>query len=226
MKKKILAIILARSGSKRIKNKNIKKLKNKPLIRWTIDRAVKSKKFCDIIVSSDSPKILKIAKSNNKNILAIKRPKKLSLDNSSSEDAALHALQWYEKKYTKIDYIALLQPTSPFRTLKTIKKCIKEISDTQVKAVISVRKADIKIDQKKENFFYLDKTKFCKKLQFFKSFKSIYVINGIFYLFKKNFFIKNFSFKPPIFKPIIVSSRKENIDIDTKKDWQYAKKFI
>ena len=68
MKKKILAIILARSGSKRIKNKNVKKLKNKPLIRWTIDRAIKSKKFCDIIVSSDSLKILKIAKSNSKNI--------------------------------------------------------------------------------------------------------------------------------------------------------------
>ncbi len=226
MKKKILAIILARSGSKRIKNKNIKKLKNKPLIQWTIDRAVKSRKFYDIVVSSDSPKILKIAKLNSKNILAIKRPKKLSLDNSSSEEAALHALRWYEKKFTKIDYIALLQPTSPFRTLKTIKKCVKEISDPNVKAVISVRKADIKIDQKRKNFFYLDKTKFCKKLRFINSFKSIYVINGIFYLLKKNFFIKNFSFKPEIFKPIIVSSKKENIDIDTKKDWLYAKKFI
>ncbi len=226
MEKKILAIILARSGSKRIKNKNVKKLKNKPLIRWTIDRAIKSKKFCDIIVSSDSLKILKIAKSNSKNILAIKRPKKLSLDNSSSEDAALHALKWYEKNYRKIDYIALLQPTSPFRTLKTIRKSIEEISDPKVKAVISVRKADIKIDKEKKNFFYLDKSNFCKKLKFINSFKSIYVINGIFYLLKKNFFIKNFSFKPQIFKPIIVSSIKENIDIDTKKDWQYAKKFI
>ncbi len=226
MKKKILAIILARSGSKRIKNKNIKKLKNKPLIRWTIDRAIKSKKFDDIIVSSDSPKILKIAKLNSKNILIIKRPKKLSLDNSRSEEAALHALRWYEKKYTKVDYIALLQPTSPFRTLKTIKKCIKEISDPRVTAVISVRKADIKIDQKKKNFFYLDKAKFCKKSQFINSFKSIYVINGIIYLLKKSFFIKNSTFIPKFFKPIIVSSRKENIDIDTKKDWQYAKKYI
>ena len=63
MKKKIVALILARSGSKRIINKNIKKFKNKPLINWTIDTAIKSKKFHDIIVSSDSNKILNISKN-------------------------------------------------------------------------------------------------------------------------------------------------------------------
>ena len=57
--KKILALILARSGSKRIKNKNIKLLQNKPLINWTIDLAVKSKVFINIIVSSDYRKFLK-----------------------------------------------------------------------------------------------------------------------------------------------------------------------
>ena len=59
MQKKIVALIPARSGSK-IKNKNVKKFKNKPLINWTIDLAIKSKKFNDdVIVSSDSLKILK-----------------------------------------------------------------------------------------------------------------------------------------------------------------------
>ena len=67
-----IAIIPARSGSKRIKNKNIKLLQNKPLINWTIDLAVKSKVFINIIVSSDSQKILKVVKKNNKDIITLK----------------------------------------------------------------------------------------------------------------------------------------------------------
>jgi len=224
MKKKILAIILARSGSKRIKNKNIKKFKNKPLINWTIDTAIKSNKFCNIIVSSDSFKILEVAKLANKKVLTLKRPKNLSADKSSSEIAALHALNWYEKKFSKIDYIALLQPTSPFRTLKTINKSLKEILNPKINAVISIKM--VKSDHNNSKLFYLTNKNFCKKLGDKKSLKPTYMINGILYLIKKSFFVKNINFSPPNFKPIIIHSKKENVDIDTVDDWNYAKKFI
>jgi|TARA_A100001035_G_scaffold265598_1_gene247887 CMP-N,N'-diacetyllegionaminic acid synthase len=224
MKKKILAIILARSGSKRIKNKNIKKFNNKPLIHWTLDVAIKSKKFHDIVVSSDSSKILKIAKYNSKKILTLKRPKKLSLDNSSSEIAALHAVKWYEKKFYKIDYIALLQPTSPFRSLRTINKGIEEIYNSKINAVISVRKT--RSNDIRNKLFYLTKNKLCKRIKVNNELTPSYIINGIFYLIKKKYFFKNNSFSPSIFKPLILSSKKENIDLDTKIDWEYAKKFL
>ena len=159
MKKKILAIVLARGGSKRLKNKNVKRLKNKPLINWTIDIAQKSKKFCDIIVSSDSEKILKISKSSNKKILTLKRPKKLANDSSTSEIAILHALKWYEKKFTKINYIVLLQPTSPFRSLNTINKGLDIIRNPKINAVIAVNKLKSKNNEKR--LFLITKNRFC-----------------------------------------------------------------
>ena len=62
MKKKYICIIPARSGSKGIRNKNIVKIKNKPLIQYSIDTAKKLKKYCEIVISTDSHKILKIIK--------------------------------------------------------------------------------------------------------------------------------------------------------------------
>ena len=149
MKKKILAIILARGGSKRLKNKNIKKLKNIPLINWTTNTAIKSKKFCNIIVSSDSEKILKTIKLYDNKILILKRPKKYANDKSTSEDAILHALKWYEKKFSKIDYITLLQPTSPFRSLKTINQGLKKIVNSKTNAVIAVQRIKNQLSDKK-----------------------------------------------------------------------------
>ena len=224
MKKKILALILARSGSKRIKNKNIKLLQNKPLINWTIDLAVKSKVFINIIVSSDSQKILKVVKKNNKDIITLKRPLELALDKSSSEVAALHAIKWYEKKFSKIDYIALLQPTSPFRSLETINKGIEEITKPKINAVVSVKKSKRK-DQNNKKLFYLTRNNFCKQFKTKYLADNSYVINGSLYLIQKNFFFSKLSFSPPIFRPIIVKSKKENIDIDTNEDWLYAESF-
>ena len=96
MKKKIFAIILARGGSKGIKNKNLKKIKDKPLLKWTIDHCKNSKYIDEIWLSSDSSKILRLGKKSSINI--IKRPKKFALDKSSSEEAWLHAISYIEKK--------------------------------------------------------------------------------------------------------------------------------
>ena len=77
MKSKTYSIILARGGSKGIKNKNLVKINNKPLIFWTIFQSLKSKKIDEVWVSSDSKKILSISKKIGANI--IKRPKKFSV---------------------------------------------------------------------------------------------------------------------------------------------------
>ena len=120
-------MILARKGSKRLKNKNILKLNKKPLILWTLDNLNKIKYlFNDILVSSDSGSIQKISKKIN--VLFLKRPNYLSQSNVTSEAAALHAINFYKKKYRFIKYVILFQVTSPFRKNSTIKKqriCIK-----------------------------------------------------------------------------------------------------
>ncbi len=107
-----LIFIPARSGSKRIKNKNIRKINGKPLIYWTIKYAKKYANNEDILVSSDSNIIKKI--SSDEKIKFFKRPKNISGDNANVYFAVVHALKKIEIK-KKYKYIALLQPTSPIR---------------------------------------------------------------------------------------------------------------
>ena len=138
-KTKYLALILARKGSKRLNNKNILKLNKKPLILWTLDNLNKIKYlFNDILVSSDSGSIQKISKKIN--VLFLKRPNYLSQSNVTSEAAALHAINFYKKKYRFIKYVILFQVTSPFRKNSTIKKAINLSKMYPNKQIVSVDK--------------------------------------------------------------------------------------
>ena len=121
MVKKNLIIIPARKGSKRIKNKNLVKVLNKPLISWTINYAQKlKKKNYDLVVTSDCEKIKKIC--SNEKVFFLERPKKISNDYTSMHEVIFHALNSFNQDYK---YIILLQPTSPLRKLDLVSKSIK-----------------------------------------------------------------------------------------------------
>ncbi len=117
-----LIFIPARSGSKRLKNKNLRKINGKPLIYWTIKYAKRYAKNEDIIVSSDS-KIIHTLSTKEK-IKFIKRPKNISGDHSEVYFAVIHALKKI-KNSKKYKFIALLQPTSPIRPKNIISNGIK-----------------------------------------------------------------------------------------------------
>ena len=93
----MIAIIPARAGSKRIKNKNIKKFNNKPIIYWSIKAAINSKIFDEVIVSTDSMKIKNIAEKYGAKV-PFKRPKKLSGDFTSTRDVIKHAINFLRKQ--------------------------------------------------------------------------------------------------------------------------------
>ncbi len=205
---KVLAIITARKGSKRLKNKNKKILGKKPLVNWTIDFAKKINLFQHILMTTDDEQILEISKK--KNILAPWiRPAHLSRDKTSSYLAVNHALKWYEKNFSKVDCICLLQPTSPFRSKKNVKAGLKLFKKSG-NSVVSVLQKKVKnpfnkIDEKKKffnlyfpsgSFFFISP----KELNKFKNF-----INK-----KNNLFL--------------VTDHKENIDINNIKDWMLAQR--
>tara|TARA_A100001011_G_C14191507_1_gene791545 strand:+ start:536 stop:1264 length:729 start_codon:yes stop_codon:yes gene_type:complete len=120
-KKKILCIIPARSGSKRIKNKNLLKLSNKTLVELAYQSAKESKIFKNIFVSTDK---LKVAK----NLPWIKRSKKLSGSKSDISDVIHECLLKSElMTNTKFDYVVCLQPTSPLRNALLIRKLVKNV---------------------------------------------------------------------------------------------------
>ena len=123
--KNILAVIPARGNSKSIKNKNIKLLFGKPLIYYSINIAKRSKSINRIIVSSDSKKIINIAKKYGAEAPFV-RPKELSKDNSEDYGLFLHCLKWLEKNENYIpDLIVHLRPTYPIRSAKIVDKAIK-----------------------------------------------------------------------------------------------------
>ena len=139
MRKKILALVLARKGSTRLKNKNLLILKDKPLIEWTFKTLNKKnirKLFVDILISTDSQKILNLSKKYNF-LSPWLRPKIYSNKFSTPETSALHALNWYENNIKKIDGVFLFQPTSPFRDCKKIILATKIFLKTN-KQVVSV----------------------------------------------------------------------------------------
>jgi len=120
----IIAIILARSGSKGIPKKNIISFCGKPLLAWTIEQALGSRLTKDVYVSSDADDILNISKRCGAEI--IRRPKGLALDNSSSEKALKHAITFVERNTgEQIGIVVFLQATSPIRTSEDIDNAIK-----------------------------------------------------------------------------------------------------
>lgn len=120
--KKVLAIIPARYGSKRLRSKNLKIFKGKPLFLWSMILAKKSSYIDKIYLSTDSKKISKIAKKNGFSINKL-RKKSLSGDQASSLGLVLEAIKNLKIKY---DFFILLQPTSPLILLLFLFKYAKK----------------------------------------------------------------------------------------------------
>ena len=109
----IYCLIPARRGSKRIKNKNLILLNGKPLITISVESALRTKLINKTFVSTNDEKIIKKV---NKKAFIIKRPNNISKDNSTTEQAVSHFINYLKKnKIILPDLIVLLQCTSPFR---------------------------------------------------------------------------------------------------------------
>tara|TARA_B100000959_G_C14664301_1_gene493717 strand:- start:7 stop:693 length:687 start_codon:yes stop_codon:yes gene_type:complete len=133
---KILVIIPARSGSKGIRNKNIKKIKNKPMLCHSIIYAKKCKFVDEIIVSTESLKYAKIAIKFGAKVPFL-RKKKLAGDKIQDYPVILESLIKSEKFFeTKFNYIILLRPTSPFREPKLIERGLKKLHYSKISSSV------------------------------------------------------------------------------------------
>lgn len=224
MKKKInnnfLCLILARKGSKRIKNKNLIKLKKKRLIEFTIKEAVKIIPREDIYVSTNDERIKKITKQYKINF--IKRPDELSNDKSSSEDAILHAIRTI-KFNENIKDILFLQPTSPLRTSSDINNCILKYKKNKLDSIFSAFTAKRFIWKKSKKLISL--TFNYKKRQRSQNLKRLIIENGAIFIFNIKKFVK---FKNRIFGKFDFYEMPEyrSFDIDDKTDLKIVRKLI
>ncbi len=133
MKPTFLGIIPARGGSKGVPRKNIRELAGKPLIAWTIEEAKKSKYITRLIITSEDEEIIKIAKDYGCGAPFI-RPMELAQDNTPGIEPVLHAIE----QCPGYDYVVLLQPTSPFRTVADIDGCIEKALNNNSVACVSI----------------------------------------------------------------------------------------
>jgi len=224
---KILALIPARGGSKRLPGKNIRILSDKPLIVWSIDAAKGIPEICDILVSTDSSEIAEISKESGV-LVPWLRPADLATDTASSVDVAIHALDWYEAEKGAVDGILLLQPTSPFRTKKTIRKGIMLFAKHELKPVVGVSPthAHPMWTLKMEGDYlvpYMQEHGFESRSQ---DLPPAYVVNGSFYLIspKELHTFKSFFGSKTV--PLLIESPQEALDIDTEWDFKIAGKVV
>lgn len=139
----ILCIIPARGNSKRLPEKNIKNLGNKPLIAWSIDFAVDSEIFDYVLVSTDNPRIAEVALGCGASVPWL-RPDHLATDEATTISVVKHALAWYEKEYGKPSAIVVLQPTTPLRSISVLRDMLNIYNETKnkVKSVVSMSSID------------------------------------------------------------------------------------
>jgi CMP-N,N'-diacetyllegionaminic acid synthase len=224
---KILVLITARGGSKRVPGKNIRRLGDKPLVVWSIDAAKGISNICDIFVSTDDVAIAKVCSEAGAFVPWI-RPKELSSDTSSSVDVALHALDWYEAHNGKVDGLLLLQPTSPFRSKNNILRGIELFCLYKFKPVIGVsltHNHPMWTMKKKGDYLvpFMSEHGFGKRSQ---DLPSAFIVNGSFYLISPEDLRTNHSFIGVNTIPLVIESPQEALDIDTEWDFKMAEYFI
>ena len=217
---KVIAVIPARSGSKSIKDKNIKKLGSKHLIGWSIETCLKSKFISKVYVSTDSKKYANIAKQYGP-VEILLRPKKISTDFSTDYQMIRHAIENIDYDY---DYIVHIRPTTPIRKTSELNAAIKnfinskftslrsvhEMSETSYKSV-EVNRGILR--SLKNLNFTIDELNAPRQ-----KFNKTYSPNGVIDIYKKNFVKKNkklFGNKVKAFKTSYA------YEIDNKEDFNY-----
>jgi CMP-N,N'-diacetyllegionaminic acid synthase len=224
---RILALITARGGSKRVPGKNIRPLGGRPLIVWSIDLARGIPEICDILVSTDDAEILKIARGAGA-LAPWLRPAELATDSASSVDVCLHALDWYEEARGRVEALMLLQPTSPFRSRATVLRGIGLFRDNHRQSVLGVSPAAshpmwcFKVNGKSLQPFIEGAVAPSRS----QDLPPAYVMNGAFYLIEPQDLRRQRSFYSDATLPLIIDEPAECIDIDTEWDWRIAQALL
>ncbi len=227
-----VALIPARCGSKRIKDKNIKLLNEHPLIAYTISAAINSGIFEDIIVSTDSVVYKEIAEYYGASILSL-RPKEYSGDNSPDIDWIRYTLNELETKGKKYDLFSILRPSSPFRRSETIKRALNAFLEFE--GADSIRAVEM-CSQHPAKMWYVKEKNMTPVLvgdnngvpwhscQFI-SLPEIYVQNASLEIAKTSVIFEKDSISGDIIIPFITEGY-EGFDINHPYDWEYATYLI
>ena len=209
---KILIIIPARAGSKRIKGKNTRSFNGFPLIEHSI-RYAQSYIGGDIIISTDDKQIGSIAEKYS--VTIVWRDESLAQDQTPTTDVVKDVIERVEKSY---DFVVLLQPTNPLRPKKMFKEAIKLLQENKNDSLITVSLCEHKLGKIKQSAFKPNSYEFGQRSQ---DLEPLYYENGLLYLCSYEL-AKNGKLISENPTAMIIEHPFASVDIDTELDWKWA----
>ncbi len=220
--KKILAVIPARGGSKRVIGKNIRSFCGLPLIAWTIQAAQKSAYIDRVILSSEDPEIIDVAKEYGCDVPFV-RPEELSADNVSGVDPIIHAVE----NVPGYDYVIVLQCTTPMRTAQDIDSALEKCINRDAVSCVSVSPVTCnpnwmyKVDDTDCLSKFMDGDLIARS----QNLPSLYYLNGAIYVADINW-LKAERRLVTDESLAMVMPEESSFDIDTEKDFIMAELYI
>lgn len=220
--KKILAIIPARGGSKRIPRKNIKDFLGQPIIKYSIDTVIKSNCFDEVMVSTDDKEIAKIAIECGAKVPFF-RSTRNSNDQATTADVVEEVLQEYQKRGINYDYVCCLYATAPFITADKIIKAKRMLEESDADSILPVSRYSFPIQRSfkinKRGFLVLNWPQNINIRS--QDLVPSYHDAGQFYLLRVSSFLRQKKLFAEKTIPII-TSEMEVQDLDCEEDWKIA----
>lgn len=218
---KTIAIITARGGSKRIPRKNIKLFLGKPIIEYSIEAALSSGIFDEVMVSTDDEEIAEIAMKAGAAV-PFMRSEATANDYATTTDVLLEVLDRYKERGQEFDYMACLYPTNPFITPDKLKKAMDLISSNDYAEVLPVVQFSF---PPQRAYVFKENDSLQYKWEEFKNARSqdlekMYHDAGQFYFYDVKKYVENKGVKGKIYP--LICPEHEVQDIDTEEDWKMA----
>ena len=216
-----IAIITARGGSKRIPQKNIKKFCGKPIIAYSIETAIKSNLFDEVMVSTDDENIAAIAKKYGAQV-PFMRSEKTSGDYATTREVILEVLNEYRNRGRVFEQIFCLYPTAPFITENKLKEAQDLMKKNAARMVLPV----VKFSYPPQRAYVISEGRAKFKWEEFRNVRTqdleeFYHDAGQFYCYDAMYYMKCKGYIRDGIIPYILPE-SETQDIDNWEDWKMA----
>lgn len=216
-----IAIITARGGSKRIPKKNIRDFCGKPILSYSIEAALKSESFDEVMVSTDSEEIARLAKKLGAHVPFF-RSEKTSGDFATTADVILEVLHNYQERNMEFESICCIYPTAPFVTAEKLRKAMEILEEKKAKKVMPVVAFSYPPQRAyvmDGNFIRMKEPENANKRS--QDLETMYHDCGQFYGYDTKSFIQ---LKGQIWENVVplVMPESEVQDIDNEEDWKIA----
>ena len=225
---KYVALICARAGSKGLPDKNILPLAGIPLIGWAINAAKNLNQISNIIVSTDSEKISKVAEEFGAEVPFV-RPKKLSGDKSSEWLVWRHAIEYLEAQNIFFDGLVVIPTTAPLRSVEDINRCIEKFEEGESDIVITITEANrnpyfnmVNLDSNGNTSLLIqNESKFIRR----QDSPEVFDVTTVAYVVKPKFVKQNEGIFDGRVKSVIIPKERA-VDIDNKFDFEFAEYLV